>query len=501
MTQRRYVLPFVIVLLCGCGPLPELIEQDPETPPGELLARFAQIADVHVTDEESPARFLRLDGLAGMLNEAWRPQEAYAVHGLDASIEVLNAYHAGALPHSGKLDFVLVSGDVADNAQANELRWFVDTMDGQQVTPDSGVHDGRRRPVPVGENPKLAYQTRGLHADIPWYVARGNHDARCAGVFPVHADPSSPDIRTAAVPWFAAWAAGLWLIEPGLCEMRPVSDLSPAVVTGAGPPIIPATLQLDVARLRSGSIVPDDDRRFLTKREFIAAFFETSTAPVGHGFTEANLTENRAFYSVRPKPDVPLRLIVLDTVPDTAPPATFADFGVLPREQFDGFLVKEIAAAEKRGEFVLLMSHHPSADFDRPFPGPKVSAAEFRWRLASQPNVIMHLCGHTHAHRISIMPGIYPYAEVETASLIDLPQEMRVIELRYDDSTRTVHCIFRAVSHTARPNPFSAEFSRRALVDAQATGIVYSRNLGDRVFTLALPRPRFVPAVSPVSKP
>ncbi|MDP8967276.1 MAG: metallophosphoesterase, partial [Actinomycetota bacterium] len=140
--MHRALAVLVVALLAGCGseraPLPgstlraTLVDSDGDGrlqpgPPEPLLDRrelgappraertlatLGVISDAHVRDEESPARVPFLDRLGPPLDSTFRPHEALSAHVLDAAARALRSQHP---------DAVLITGDLIDNAQANEL--------------------------------------------------------------------------------------------------------------------------------------------------------------------------------------------------------------------------------------------------------------------------------------------------------------------------------------------------------------------------------------------
>ena len=102
------------------------------------LTFFAQLTDAQLADEMSPARleFLRSGGAFG---GAWRPHEALGPQTFDQAVRNVNAnavsaVRDGAGGHAA-LGFAIVTGDLSDNHQHNEVRWGVSILEGGRCTP------------------------------------------------------------------------------------------------------------------------------------------------------------------------------------------------------------------------------------------------------------------------------------------------------------------------------------------------------------------------------
>lgn len=86
-----------------------------------------------------------------------------------------SSYTLGAGVNAGHsrtpFDFGISLGDTANNSQYNELRWYINVIDGQMITPGSGDNLG------AGSiDYQTPYQSAGLITSIPWYQVIGNHD-------------------------------------------------------------------------------------------------------------------------------------------------------------------------------------------------------------------------------------------------------------------------------------------------------------------------------------
>ncbi len=448
-----------LLLFTGCPPTAP-VDLTPAGNSGTHLFRFAHITDPQIVDEESPARAVRFTDFN---RSAWRPQEAFGVHTLDATLQVVNRLHREAPWRP--VGFLVVTGDLVDLAQRNELQWFIDTMDGNVVTADSGETDGVVRTDNPQLNPKLPYDAVGLDPTIPWYTCFGNHDGLAVGTFPI--DRSLAQAADWSAPLLPVVADFLGLRDLGLGGDRlfATDDWSPAVLAGSGVPLLAESYRLDLSQVVAGPVVPDRERQFLSKADFIALHLESDTEPPGHGFTEVALAEGRTHYVAHPVPGVPLRLIVFDTVAHDARPGFPAHFGTLAPAHFTDFVLPQLEAAAAAGDWVILASHHPSTDFDQGLVGARVRTHTFRAAVASYPNVIMHLNGHTHRHRSDRVEGPYPYLEIATASVIDYPQEGRLLDVFLEADGATLRIESVAFGHQESPTVFSAESFRLAEID------------------------------------
>ncbi|MGH7897538.1 MAG: hypothetical protein ACREQQ_06275, partial [Candidatus Binatia bacterium] len=214
---------------------------------------------------------------------------------------------------------------------------------------------------------------------------------------------------------------------------------------------------------------------FESQREWINEFFFTQIdpGPVGHGFGfSTNLLDeddrNDGWYSF-PTAGGQVRIIVMNTLYDGVRQELHQDgatgtltgghvrgneatnpigleTGVMSRDQYT-WLAAELAAGQAAGQAILSFSHHPDRSFSERRLGftadGGVTAIELDNLLGSVPNFVAHIAGHTHENLVSACkPGDCPiggsggnanpanaFWRIETASLIDWPQEGRIIEL------------------------------------------------------------------------
>src|SRR5215217_1559269 len=373
-------------------PLAERRELGGDGRPGREIARFGQITDAHVRDEESPARVPFLDRLGDPFQPTFRPQEAESAQVLDAAVRALRAERPQA---------VALTGDIVDNAQANELDLAFTVLRGGRADPSSGAprYEGvqeARNPDPyyyrpdndAPRHPGLAaaaqrpFTATGL--DVPWYPALGNHDALVQGEVPT----------TPAIERLATGSQMLTNLDRGV--RAPTDEASaPAVVAAllADPDGLPG---------RTRRVTADPRRRTLPADETVARLRAAAGLPAAGG---------RLDYTFDLGPRV--RAIVLDTVNR----AGSARGLVLPEQV--RWLERRLAEAGDRHVFVISHNQLESSDGGRP-----ALAA-----MASAGNVVAAIAGNRHRNAIEpYRPG--GFWLITTGSLADFPQQSRMFCLR-----------------------------------------------------------------------
>lgn len=397
------------------------------------LAVFHHFADVQALDEESPLRGEWQDSCPIPLSTAaFRPQEALTLQVFAALIRKANTVNRS--PVTGRpVDFVLHTGNAADNAHFNELRWFIDLMDGGQVNPDSGGpgYEGVQSESPDGRYPglletaQLSFQPDAIR--YPWYTALGNRDVLAGGNFP---------------PSDAARQIAL--------GSEKIIDFSPERKEEV---CEDPSLLLDPERTREiladegtevRTVTPDPDRRLISRKEWVEELFNSNEqpGPRGHGLTRQNRDEETAYYVLE---HGPLAFIVLDTVN----PSGFAA-GSIDAVQFrwlEGQLMARSSRfydadgrqTEGEGEdrLVVIVSHHPLERLNNPLPDeseePRALGEELRALLHRFPNVIAHLAGHSHRNMITARQDPErrggSYWEISTTSIVGFPMQARLLEV------------------------------------------------------------------------
>lgn len=125
------------------------------------LLSFFTITDIHIADKESPAQPLYVGWIAesgaDYNTSAYSPVVLASTQVLDAAVQTINAVHKTA-----PFDFGISLGDACNNTQYNELRWYLDVIDGKVITPSSGANIGA-----ATIDYQKQYKAAGLDKSIP----------------------------------------------------------------------------------------------------------------------------------------------------------------------------------------------------------------------------------------------------------------------------------------------------------------------------------------------
>jgi metallophosphoesterase (TIGR03768 family) len=387
------------------------------------LLHFFTMTDIHIQDEESPAQMINF-GYKGGNSSAYSPVVLYTTQVLDAAVQTINALHK-----QNPFDFGLPLGDAINNTQYNELRWYIDVLDGKNIKPDSG---DKNDPV---HGPNNDYQDEfnaaGLDKTIPWYQTIGNHDQLWMGSYPVsdYLRPFYTGSNVLVMGDLATEGIDSRTAYTGVIDGRtPDGEM-----TGGGP----------LADFKTPPTVPADaNRRPLSRKEWMGEFFKTSSNPAGHGFSQTNLDSGFTSYTFEPKSDLPVKVIVLD---DTQHDENF-DFkeqGTLDNERYN-WLVSELDRGQSEGKLMIIAAHVPLIFIDYDHHSP-VNLPSLISKLHEYPNLLMWVSGHVHRNTVTALKspdGNRPelgFWQVETSSLRDFPQQFRTFDIvRNSDNTISI---------------------------------------------------------------
>lgn len=429
------------------------------------LLNLIHISDPHICDAQSPARVEYLDRYAdphhpassmlGSLVGTYRAHEILTTQVLESMVQSANLIdHA---PITGAfIDAVLITGDLTDNAQVNELNWAATLLAGGIVTPDSGALDKwegaggdyyspffwNPHGTPQGEKEDYPRYLYGyptipelLHAVRAPFIAtglthnpllvHGNHDALLQGTV-------APDslLRQIAISTQKIFQLS---DQEALLALQKVTEVGPAQYPE------PITAQ-------SRNVAPDSDRNFLDELTWQKKF----ELPNHHSTDQPIRYWSKDFDEVT--------LIALDTV---NPYGGWQ--GSLDQKQFT-WLKEQITANTLR--YVVITSHHPVQTIINGYTTdtqPRVLGDEIKRYLLEQPNVIAWICGHNHRNKIEYI-GSNPekgFWQIETASLIDWPQQGRVIEI-FLDKTDQIGIATTPIEHQGSP---AHDYSNKPLDD------------------------------------
>ena len=397
------------------------------------LVAFHHLSDFRILDEESPLRSEWSDLCDPPPNTtAFRPQETLSVQAAEAVIAAANSIRTSPVT-SREVDFVFHTGNATDNAQFNELRWFLDLMDGQPVYPDAGAigYQGVQIESPAAAYGDLLQTAQRPFTPVglkyPWYAVAGNRDILAQGNFA----PAENSNR------FAIGAQKVLALGPdALAEACSNSE----TLLGPGSS---ATIFNDPDTLIRG-VGSDGNRRLLSLPEWMAEHFATGEfpGPAGHGLTPEGVDVAQAYYIVD---SGGVHFIVLNTVN----PGGYAS-GSIGSAQFV-WLEEQLIARSSRytdaaglavttanaDRLIVVVTHHPSDLMDNPFPG--VDADETRFRgpdfenlLHRFPNVVLHIAGHVQRNSVTQKAPIgagTSYWQITTGSPLQSPAQGRLIEI------------------------------------------------------------------------
>lgn len=453
-----------------------------------LLLRFVQFTDDHIIDDDGQAvnGASETDVLHPIMESAMRLQEEYSDEVLNNMIGRINTCN-DAYPS----EFAIVTGDSADLTTVAEARRFIDNMDGSfdqisafETNCAEGVPEALVEQACTRFTGRGVADTQALDPDpesplyqlLPTRTALQLLNTEQAAITGRAADGSIDPTRQTLTR--APGLPELLRCEHGAngCANQQLA-MPWYVAFGNHDGYLRGTLAFGT--LPNELLYASGRHYMIHQNEFIDEFFHTqpSPGPVGHGFHLADAerrddadTRNDGYYAFDAGAGR-FRMIVLNTIIDGTDPRLPTDLIRNPAALSDGsiddaqfsWMKTELAQASDKEQLVVIFSHHSDLTFAdlgifAPLVPPGyVKAADLDGELASWPNVMAWVAGHTHLNRVRAFkvnegvgsngtieapvdckgPGpCLGFWQIETASLIDYPQEQRLFEI-FDNGNGT----------------------------------------------------------------
>jgi metallophosphoesterase (TIGR03767 family) len=458
------------------------------------LGTFGHLTDTHVMDAANPGRLIFLWQYSDFSEEfpsstRFRPQDLFTLHVLDATIRKFNDVRRGPVSQR-PLDCLVATGDLTNAYALSELTAAIGAFEGIPVTAHpgggyQGVQDHGPAPLELSKSiwhpepessliPPDTWKTShgyptvpGLlaavvkpvqaeGADFPWYIGFGNHDESGRAV------SNSPKDK-----FVDALRVGNQL-PIRLPRGMDTSDFWKKVEGSSEP-----DRQILIESMPSRTVRASTLRRPFSKAEFVDALPQSETQVPSSSGRGAQSTP---YYTFEISPGI-LGIMLNTASPDGGIKAVLdaaqaewleEQLGRVSRTAYDTKGKPKKSDVEDR--LVVLFSHHPLSSFDKDEPPsdsgpPPLNRTGVLDLLSRFPNVIAWMNGHIHKHRVTPHEGRHEkggFWEITTASLIDYPQQSRIVEvLDNGDGTLSIvatlldHSTPESVVHEGTQNPQS----------------------------------------------
>jgi hypothetical protein len=366
-----------------------------------VLGTFSHLTDAHVMDAASPARVPFLARLGPPFQSTFRPNEALTAQVFAATVQAVRKLGP---------DLVIQGGDLIDNDQANELEQAIAILQGGEIRPGSGSHgyfgvQSESDPDPFYYRPDidaprhphlLDEAVRPFHSPgvgVPWLPVLGDHDVLVQGEL-VPTDLT----RSLAVGNRALWTLPQHISLPSGVTLEAGNSPDGPPEAGGVDDFLRAVLAGPTVR------VPADRRRVELSVTDVIGSLRAATGGPG----AADRLDYVHDFGDR------VRFIVLDLA---------SRVGGSGGQVVDGQVeFVQSAIADGGGRFIVFVSHQTLRQ--------SVGGDSIQSVLDASPNVVLTLAGHTHRNRITPRRTRHGgYWNIETASLIDYPQQSRALRL------------------------------------------------------------------------